>query len=397
MNFFTTALLARMLGVRGFGVFSVFYIVLQYLNSIQAALISCPMMSFAPQMRNAAEQRSFLRGMAGYQYLFSLGCCVGTAFFAVLEGLYPVRWRIDTSVFLPFILTIFCFQVQDWFRRFCYAQDRGRTVFWNDAISYMGQVAVFSLLWWLHCVSVNAAYFTIAATSLVAFAVGFATEDIGSSWKELKASFVRSWAAGRSMLVSGQSQWLGSQGIFLIVAGVAGVSAASGIRAAITLMGPVGMLYQLLDNVIPVRAARAYATGGELSLVAYLQRVGIILGVLIGPPILFAAVFAKPILILVFGRAYSGFAVLVIWQGIYMWLALIFRMLAYYHRTLDNTVVIARSSMAVAVVSVTACLILTRRFGATGGMEALVVGLLMNVAILQMSAIRAHRLARLAS
>ena len=58
-----------MLGVHEFGVFSVFYIILQYLNSIQLALIVSPMMTLAPQITGKSERAVFLKGMGGYQYL----------------------------------------------------------------------------------------------------------------------------------------------------------------------------------------------------------------------------------------------------------------------------------------------------------------------------------------
>jgi len=45
MNFLTTATLARMLGVHNFGIFSVFYILLQYLNTVPMAIIVSPIMS----------------------------------------------------------------------------------------------------------------------------------------------------------------------------------------------------------------------------------------------------------------------------------------------------------------------------------------------------------------
>jgi hypothetical protein len=95
-----------------------------------------------------------------------------------------------------------------------------------------------------------------------------------------------------------------------------------------------------------------------------LGQVGATLAVFIDVPIILASVFAKPILVRIFGRAYEGYAPLVIWEGIYHWFGLIYRMLVYYYRTLNSTVVVAGSAMAVAVVSVCACLFLTRHFGA---------------------------------
>ncbi|HEX4031535.1 MAG TPA: hypothetical protein VHX20_14295 [Terracidiphilus sp.] len=383
MNFLTTALLARMLGIRNFGIFSVFYILLQYVNSIQLALIVAPMMTQAPLMQDGVEQQSFLRGMAGYQYLFSLGCGVAAALVAVLEVLHLLPWRMAPDVFLPFILTILCFQAQDWFRRFCYAQNRGMTVFWNDLISYLGQVAAFGILWRLHRMNVDNAFYAIAATSFIAFAVGLAREDIKPAWHEVKAAVRHAWAMGRSLLVASQSQWLGSQGILLIVAAIAGVSATGGIRAAMTMMGPVNVLMQLLDNVIPVRASRIFAAGGERQLTAYLRRVAITLLVAAGIPILLASIFAKPIMSMVFGNGYATYAILVVWQGIYYWLGLINRQLMYYHRTVNNTRALARTAIIVTAVSLSICLPLIWRYGATGAMLALDFGMLFNIVILR--------------
>lgn len=397
MNFLTTALLARMLGIRNFGIFSVLYIVLTWLNSIQAAVIFSPMMSLAPQITDADEYRSFMRGMAGYQYLFSIGCTAAAALFALLQALRLVPHRMEAVPCLPYVLTIFCFQVQDWFRRFCYVQDRGRSAFLNDVVSYVGQVAIFGGLWWAHRIDVNSAYYAIAATSLAAFGIGFAGDDIRSSWRECRKAAARTWQSGRSLLVATQFQWLGAQGIVLLIAALVGVSAASGIRAVVALMGPVYVLYQLLDNVIPVRAARIYASGGEDALVSYFLRTGALLAVVVGGPILIAAVFARPIMSTVFGRAYAEFAALVVWEAIYTFLALLYRGLQYYHRTMNTTVVLARSAMIVAVLSVSVCLALSRRYGAAGGMAALVTGQVVNVSIPLMSARRSHRRLQTAS
>jgi O-antigen/teichoic acid export membrane protein len=199
---------------------------------------------------------------------------------------------------------------------------------------------------------------------------------------------------GRNLVVVAQVQWLGAQGIFLLIAAIIGVNSASGIRAAITIFGPVNIVYQSLENVIPIRASRAYAEGGERSLVAYLMRTGTILGALVGAPILLISVFGRFVLTLVFGHAYAGFASLVAWEGAYMWLTLVYRGLVYYHRTMDTAAVLARSAVLVALVSVTACAFLTYRYGATGGMAALVMGQVLNVAVPLYAAIGLHRKVR---
>jgi O-antigen/teichoic acid export membrane protein len=397
MNFLTTATLARLLGVHNFGVFSVFYILLQYLNTVPMAITISPMMSLGPQIKDPARHRTFLRSMAGYQYLLSLALCLATLLCVLPLEFHIGSWQVQPGLLFPYLLTIFCFQAQDWFRRFCYVQGNGRAVFWNDVISYMGQVAALALLWWLHRMSVNAAYYAIALTSMIAFAAGYFKADISSSWEETRAAITGTWSTGRTLLMTSQLQWLGTQGIYLIVAYVAGVSAASGIRAALALMGPVIMLYQLLDNVIPVRAASAYANGGEHGLVAYLRRTLSIVACVIGPLILFASLFAGPIMNAVFGRAYSGFSVLVIWAGVYMGVLLIIKWLSYYFRTVNKTKVMARTAMGVSFVSVCACFLLTHRFGATGGLAAVVAGQFMTVSVFLVSALRMNRAAMTAA
>ena len=89
----------------------------------------------------------------------------------------------------------------------------------------------------------------------------------------------------------------------------------------------------------------------------------------------------KPIMALAFGKSFAPYASLVAWQAIYTLLALIYRGLQYYYRTVGSTGVLARSSVVVSLVSVGLCVILAQRFGATGGMVALVIGQVLNVVI----------------
>ena len=54
-------------------------------------------------------------------------------------------------------------------------------------------------------------------------------------------------------------------------------------------------------------------------------------------------------------------------------LALIYKGLQYYHRTMGTVGILARSAMASSVVSVTSCLVLSHRYGVDGGMAILVL------------------------
>ena len=93
----------------------------------------------------------------------------------------------------------------------------------------------------------------------------------------------------------------------------------------------------------------------------------------------------------VFGRAYSGFSVLVIWAGLYQGLSLIIKWLSYYFRTLNKPQVMARTAIFVSAISVGACLLLTKHFGAAGGVAAVVAGQVITVSMFAVFAVRMHR------
>ena len=237
------------------------------------------------------------------------------------------------------------------------------------------------VLWRIQAATVRSAYYAVALTSLAAFLVGVESEDVWANLRQIKTAAKETWAFGRSLLVASQFQWLGSQGILIIVAAISGVNAAGGIRAVMALLGPANVLYQLLDNVIPVRAAREFAKSGRAGLLAYLRHVGLLLSVMVGVPVLVISMGAKPIMAIAFGKGFEGFAHLVFWQAIYVLLALLYKGLQYYHRTMGTVGVLARSALIVSVVSVASCIVLARHFGATGGMIALVVGQVLNVSL----------------
>ena len=102
MNFLTSAVLARMLGVHDFGVFSVFYIILQYLNSIQLALIVSPMMTLALRSPANPNRAVFLKGMGGLSSIvFSAACCAFTVLLAVVEKFHLAPAKIYQAYLSP--------------------------------------------------------------------------------------------------------------------------------------------------------------------------------------------------------------------------------------------------------------------------------------------------------
>jgi O-antigen/teichoic acid export membrane protein len=381
-NFLTSALLARMLGVHGFGIFSMFYVVLQYSNSVQGYTILFPMLSLAPQLTVKHEQERFLAGVAGTQYAFSLICGALFLIAAWANGLHWLPYHFDPAVTLPYLLTIVFFQLQDWLRRRYYTQANGRAAFWNDFISYGGQLIVLAAIALAGRLTINGAYYVIALTSLAAFATGGRIISVRNSFAQMAGVVPKIWSMGRDLFLVNNIQWLGSQGVPLLVATLLGVNSASGIRAVMTLLGPISVLFQLLDNVIPVRAVQVWVQKGDASLIKYLLRLMRQMSLVIGLPLVALTLAARPIMVLVFGKSFGAYSNLVLWQALYTMLGLAYRCLQYYHRTQGTTALIARYAPLATCINIALCVVLARKFGVTGAMIALTVGQLGNVLLI---------------
>ena len=153
-----------------------------------------------------------------------------------------------------------------------------------------------------------------------------------------------------------------------------GPHAAGAIRAAQNLLGPVNVLFQWMDNIVPVRSALRLRDAGRGALVAYLGRIA-------WTGILALSLFAlglllvdEPLIVFLYGEEYRPFAILVVLQALYYLFGHGYRMVAYYHRALGNTLVLAHASLWWAVVAVAFALLTVNWLADRGIMFALVAG-----------------------
>lgn len=372
-NFLTGILLARLLGLAAYGQYVLVYAALLYLNTFQASLVIAPMMSLVPQVMVETERREFLRGLLAFQIIFTsfLGA-------AVLLLSNVVQWFLPfksiAEFVWPFLLTLFFFQLQDWLRRFYFIGNAGKKALINDAISYGGQAALLLVLSYYGRLSVPSAFGAIALTSAVAYAVGAFTEGLRPAWPHGLRAFKKCWPSGRDLLIASQLQWAGSQGVLIIGAGMLGVAAAGGIRAAQNIVGPLNILFQAMENFVPVQAARRYAKQNMAGLLQYLKSISVWGGGGLALAGLFFAVTAGWLVPFAYGQSYAAFSALVGWQALYMLLGFFYRQTTYFHRTIGNTSVILAASAISAGSSVLLAFYLTASLRETGLMLALIAG-----------------------
>lgn len=318
VNFFTGVLLARFLGIEEFGRFTLSWMAVLFVNSIQMAMISAPMMSIGP--KQTAEDEASYYGSVMLQQL-----CFGALTFVLLWGgvklsktFYP-EWHID-QLALPLAAVGLFFQTQDFLRRFFYTRGRHVAAFLNDAISYLGQLTLLVALFLSVSLNTSVVLWVIAATSAVAVLAGvFSLGDISWGKGFLINTFFRHWQFSKWMTASALLQWT-SGNFFIVVAGsILGAGAVGALKATQNIMAVSHILFQGLENIVPVRASQYYFQHGIGSLLDYLKKTLLWGGLATAVIALAAGAFPEIWLSLFYGTEYVDYGFMLQWYaGIYL-------------------------------------------------------------------------------
>jgi O-antigen/teichoic acid export membrane protein len=277
---------------------------------------------------------------------------------------------------------VFAFLMQDWLRRYYFTIGKAAASFWNDALSYLGQVVVLCALWDTHRLTMNTALWSIAVTSGAAFAMGAVLERLSSTRAWAADAWRRCHAFSIDLGIANQLQWFVYQGAMLIGAGVIGAQAAGGVRATQNIIGPVNAGFQAMENIVPVKAAEEMRHGGIERVTAFLLRFGSRGFIALLLFFSLAALFAKQFLSFFYGHQMHTYAGVLDLQMVYFLLAWPIRLVTFLFRTIKSTRPIVLAAIVAAVISLALVYPAVRNFGAAGIMLAAVAGQLANLAYL---------------
>ncbi len=377
-NFVTGIILVRGLGLSEFGKFTVAYAILLLANSIQLSFISSPMLTLGSLCATEEERHHFVRGIFGVQLFF---CAIALLLVTVsaIAYLFIHPGAASNGFVLAFAAGVVFYLMQDWLRRYYFTVGKAAASVWNDAISYLGQLVVLCLLWWTKHLTVESAFWAIALTSGLAFAVGAVAERIGCTAVETKEAWHKARGISVDLGVANQLQWLVYQGAMLVGASVVGAQAAGGVRATQNVIGPVNVAFQAMENIVPIRAGEEMRRGGIKQASRFLFRFGAAGFAALLVVFLITSLFSARFLALFYGhqlRAYSGVLNL---QMLYFLLAWPVRQLTFLFRTIRKTSPILISSIVAALISISLVYPMVRRFDALGIVMAAVAGQIGNL------------------
>ncbi len=381
---------ARLVGIEEFGRFSLALIFVTFVQTVHNALITAPMMTVVGQRarRSAGYYAAVLLVSSGLAFL------EGLVVLMLLGGLY---WYRDGAIPLNFAAAAGasaaaqCLQLT--VRRQLFTQARGG---WAVAMDLARVAAITGLVVALLAVhgSIGAAdvLWVLAGSSFVtAVAFGTTLKLAPASLKLVRAAASLHWPIGRWFAAIAFVTLAQSELVWIYISAELGDQAVGGLRAVYYLFGGTLVLMMAMENIMPQRAAHAFACEGAAGLRAYLLRIAVPLAVGNGLILLTAVVPARFWLGLLFGpefRAYSG---LVAIAGAAMAVGLVRDHFAQYFRAVQRTGYIFASYTVGVVATVAPIVPLTRAYALTGIVTAMLIGQIASLAFIAVAAIGHYR------
>lgn len=313
VNFLTGIILARYLGLEEFGRFTLAWMAVLFVSSIQHAIIISPMMSIGPK---DSDEAAFYGAIGAQQIVFGAGTFVLVWGLAATAAITLPEWHI-TGLPLPLACTVLASQCQELLRRYFYTRGFGRAAFAADALRYMLQLAV--LLWLFHAEPMDSNRALWAIAGVAAFAVIVILPALGPmSWKleTIQATTIRHWKSGKWLVGSAIMQWTLGQFFFVVAGAALGVSAVGALRAAQNILGILNVLFRSLENVVQPSAARYYRDQNIELLVSYLWRITRLGGLLTVAVAAIAAVAPEYWLDLAYGSEFAEYGFLLRWYAL---------------------------------------------------------------------------------
>ncbi len=307
-NFLTLIIIARNLSPTDFGAFTLAYTAIQFANSLQAALVTQPH-NVLGATRSGNEYVSYTVATAISQVFFTGIVAFLAAAGAVIA--YLAGWSI-APLLLALILALVAWQLQEFARRVFYTEDRLALACTNDLVSYGAQAVVIFALGRAGKLTGTSALYTVAITSAVAAVWGFweiraRLPRRAAEPRLLKTVIAENWRFGKWLFGAALAAWTSDQCYPVLVGGFVSVAATGSLRAVQTIMGPTNILLRAMSQSLTPRAARIYGAGGYRALRAFVRHIILLTAPFMLAYCLLIAIFARPILTVLYGDRYRQY------------------------------------------------------------------------------------------
>ena len=276
-SFFVGFFLAKHLGMNLFGQFSLLLLTAYFCLEIQRALVIAPMMTILAD----EEDTSYLSQLGYLQMFLNLFLSIGATCFVFLSGFIFPKWGIAPLAFLTFFL-VFARLQQEFLRRVFFVQGFSKRALTLDMITFSCITLSVIALAKYHRLSLdNVLWWHVAAylcPSFLFMRYVLHPQWLLDQWPRIIKNHVDfgQWLVGSSIVQFLSSNW------FVMVSGaILGASTVGLFKSAQYLTGGVTMLFQALENVVPLKLARLYRQPNVMLRTKYMKAVALFLFIFI--------------------------------------------------------------------------------------------------------------------
>lgn len=306
-HFATMVLVARGLGPAAFGAFTLVHGLLLFTNSVQSALILQPHGVLTPSLRGEQYAR-YTTSTAFGQLVLAAAAALLATFAAMAVQVFG--WP-GAALLLALAPAMVAVQAQEFVRRTLYHEDRLRAAFFNDVICYGCQIVTLAALWHLRILTGPLALYTLAWTSAAAAAVGCWQIRRSLSGRLDRSAWRKNWDLGKWLGGAELGHWFSAEIYLYMAAALLGTSATGALKAASIIFGPTRVLGYFLRTILPNRFARTLVQQGKGALHKQVKQIGSVAAPVMGLYCLAVAAAAAPLVRLVYGDHFSGYATVV--------------------------------------------------------------------------------------
>jgi O-antigen/teichoic acid export membrane protein len=385
-NFLLSILLARTLGLDGYGTFALGWMAVLFAASFQLAFMVSPLYAL---MGRQADQGGYAASLLRLQCFITLltGLVVaGGSVAATHSGLVDIPLRMAIMIAVVSMAHVHL----DLLRRCLIALGRTQRTLLLDLVAYGGQLIAIRTSMELGSPSVTQAFGLIAlAMGVPAVVAHILLLRALPPPMALRTVARWHWEQGKHLVGSMVLQW-SSGNLFIASAGaLLGPAAVGVLRMSQNLVGLLHVLFLALENRVPLRAAAIQHLHGRSAMLRYISRTARLAALPTAFVLLVLALFSRQLLELVYGETgRDGAWVLPAFAGLYV-LIFLGTFLRFTIRTLERNKVILLSYVVTTAFSVLAAGPMVARYGLGGVMAGLFIVHALNLT-LYLVAIRSH-------
>ncbi len=302
VSFATTIILARQLGVQGFGVYSAITLFLFLALSLSGAVIIGP---FLVLHAKEEDQKGYIDCLAFFQMIL---CLALGALTIPLISLCPGLSGLDHSIRGLTAFLLIGFLLHDGFRRIFLATAGGRQAFIMDLVSGVTQLAALALLSLRSGLTLPWSLFIVAVTYVpsVFYALAVLRPSLPSR-DALRRTLGLHVRAGRWLLLTAFLQWWANNSLVAVSGLFLGMAALGALRLAQSIFGVLNALLQVLENYALPKAA-VFLQESRPAMLRFLRRVTAQSFMLLLPFVLLVMLFPGRIFALCGGAAFASHA-----------------------------------------------------------------------------------------